>query len=96
MVPPEFAWIVPVIVPLIMGLLVGFILKHTVKLIFPVAALVILLVLIGYVSLTFEDVYDSAMEFLPVIIEMGEGLLNVLPYSSMTFLFGPALALWKR
>ncbi|MFQ6080267.1 MAG: hypothetical protein ACE5OW_01200 [Candidatus Bathyarchaeia archaeon] len=95
MVPPEFAWIVPVIIPFIIGLLVGFIVKRTVKLIFSVVALVIVLVATGYVSFTSQGIYDRAMEFLPTIIEMGGGFKNVLPYSSMMFLIGLALGLWR-
>lgn len=94
-IPPEYAWIIPLLVPLIVGLLIGVILRHTVRLVFPIAALAILLVFMGYVSLTFQDVYDKAMMVLPVIIDMGSGLKNVLPYSSMTFLVGLALGLWK-
>jgi len=94
-VPPEYAWIVPVIVPFIIGLLVGFIVKRTVKLIFAIVALVIILVATGYVSFAFKDLYDKAMEFLPTVVEMGGGLRNVLPYSSVTFLIGLALGLWK-
>ena len=95
MVPPEFAWIVPVVIPFIIGLLVGFIFKHTLKLIFSVVALIIILIVIGYVSFTVPDIYDKAMEFLPIIIDMGGGVMNVLPYSSITFLIGLALGLWK-
>jgi uncharacterized membrane protein (Fun14 family) len=94
-VPPEFAWIVPVVIPFIIGLLVGFIVKRTVKWIFCVVALVLVLAATGYVSFTFQDIYDSAMSFLPKIIETGMGLKDVLPYSSATFLIGLALGLWK-
>ena len=93
--PPEIAWIVPVIMPFIIGLLVGFVFKHTIKLMFAIAALVVLLVLTGFVSLTFQDVFDQAMKFLPKIIGTGNGLIDVLPYSSITFIIGLALGLWK-
>ena len=93
--PPEIAWIVPVIVPAIIGLLVGVIVKHSIKLMFAIAALVILLVLTGYVSLTFQDVFDQAMKFLPKIIGTGSGVIDVLPYSATTFIIGLALGLWK-
>ncbi len=83
------------VIPFIIGLLVGFITKRTVKLAFTVVALIIVLVITGYVSFTFQGVYDKAMEFLPTIIEMGGGFKNVLPYSSLMFLIGLALGLWK-
>ena len=94
-IPPEIAWIVPVVIPLIIGLLVGVIVKHSIKLMFSVAALVVLLVLTGFVSLTFPDILDKAMMFLPKIIGTGTGLIDVLPYSATTFLIGLALGLWK-
>ena len=93
--PPEIAWIVPVIIPAIIGLLVGVIVKHSIKLVFSIAALVVLLVLTGFISLTFQDVFDQAMKFLPRIIGTGSGLIDVLPYSSITFIIGLALGLWK-
>ena len=93
--PPEIAWIVPVIIPAIIGLFVGVIVKHSVKLVFLVAALVILLVLTGNLSLTFQDVLDQAIKFLPKIIGTSSGLINVLPYSATTFIIGLALGLWK-
>ena len=93
--PPEIAWIIPVIVPLIIGLLVGFIVKHTIKLMFAIVALVILLVLTGLVSITYQDIFDQALKLLPRIIGTGSGLIDVLPYSTITFIIGLALGLWK-
>ena len=92
---PEIAWIVPVIIPAIMGLLVGLIVKRSIKLMFTIIALVVLLVLTGFISLTFQDVFDQAMKFLPRIIGTGSGLIDVLPYSATTFIIGLALGLWK-
>ncbi|MDQ1280690.1 MAG: hypothetical protein QG670_1953 [Thermoproteota archaeon] len=93
--PPEIAWIVPIIMPFIIGLLVGFIAKHTIKLMFAVAALVILLVFFGFVSITVQDIFVQAMKLLPQIIGTGTGLIDILPYSSLTFIIGLALGLWK-
>ena len=94
-ISPQIAWIVPVIIPALIGLLVGIIAKHSMKLMFSVTALVVLLVLTGYISLTFQEVFDQAMKFLPRIIGTGSGLIDVLPYSTVTFLIGLALGLWK-
>ena len=93
--PPEIAWLVPIIIPAIIGLLVGVIVKHSIKLMFTIAALVVLLVLTGFISFTFQDVFDQAMKFLPRIIGTGSGLIDVLPYLSITFIIGLALGLWK-
>ncbi len=93
--PPEIAWIVPIIMPFIIGLLVGFIAKHTIKLMFAIAALVILLVFTGLISITYQDIFTQALKFLPNIIATGSGVVNILPYSSLTFIIGLALGLWK-
>jgi uncharacterized membrane protein (Fun14 family) len=92
---PEIAWIVPIIIPLLIGLLVGVIIKHSIKLMFPVAALVILLILTGYIGLTVQDILEKAMKYLPRIISTGNGIIDVLPYSATTFIVGLALGLWK-
>ncbi len=93
--PPEVAWLVPIVMPLIIGLLVGFIIRHTMKLVFAVAALVVLLVFSGVISITYQDIFDQALKLLPRIIGTGSGLIDVLPYSSLTFIIGLALGLWK-
>jgi uncharacterized membrane protein (Fun14 family) len=95
MTPPEIAWVVPVVIPLLIGLVVGVIVKNSLKLMFTVAVLVVLLVLTGYVSLTFQDVFDQAMKFLPKIIQTGSGLVEMLPYSADSFIIGSLLGLWK-
>jgi len=92
---PEIAWMVPVIIPAIMGLLVGLIVKRSIKLMFTIAALVGLLVLMGLVGLTVQDVFDQALKVLPRIINTGSGFIDVLPYSATTFLIGLGLGLWK-
>ena len=94
-IPAEYAWLVPVIIPLLIGLLLGVIIKKTVKLVFAVIALLILLVATGYISLTFQTLYDSAMQILPNLLSTGQGAIDVLPYSSITFLIGLALGLWR-
>lgn len=94
-VPPEVAWIVPILVPFIIGLLVGAAIKRTLKLVMIITALVIVLVATGALSLTFRDIYDKAMEVLPTLVDLGGGLKDVLPYSSVSFLIGLALGLWK-
>ena len=95
MISPEIAWIVPVIIPFLIGLLVGVIVKNSFKLLFTIGALLILLVLTGFISLTYQDVFDQAMKFLPKIIQTGSGFIEILPYSTSTFIIGLAVGLWK-
>ncbi len=94
-VPPEYAWIVPIIIPLVIGLLIGAIVRRTSKLVMTVSALVVILVATGYVSLTVQDIYDKAMEVLPRLFESGEGFLDAIPYVSTAFLIGLGIGLWK-
>ena len=94
-IPSEIAWIVPVVASFIIGLLVGAIVKKAFNLLVLLIALVVVLVATGALSLTFHDLFDKAMEILPKLYEAGSGWLNVLPYSSVTFLLGLAIGLWK-
>ena len=94
-VPPEFAWLVPVVVPFVIGLLVGAAIKRALKLITVVAALVIALAVTGVLNLTLHDLYEKAMKYLPRLYETGRAWLDALPYQSATFLIGLALGLWK-
>lgn len=90
-IPPEIAWIVPVVFPFIIGLLVGAVIKRVLKIVVLIIALVIILVATGVLSLTFSGLFAEAMNFLPKLYEAGRGWLNVLPYSSVAFLVGAAL-----
>ena len=94
-IPPQTAWIVPVLLPLGIGLVVGLVLKHAIRLLLAIAALAILLVLFGAISLTYQDIFDQALKVLPRIIGLGSGFIGVLPYSSLTFLIGLGLGLWR-
>jgi uncharacterized membrane protein (Fun14 family) len=90
-IPPEIAWLIPVVLPFIIGLLVGAIVKKGFKLLIAVVALIIVLVAIGILSWTFTGLFDEAMKILPRLYDVGHGWLNVLPYSSVAFLIGVAL-----
>jgi uncharacterized membrane protein (Fun14 family) len=90
-IPPEIAWLIPVVLPFIIGLLVGVVIKKGFKLMIAVVALVIVLVATGVLSLTLPGLFDEAMKLLPKLYDVGAGWLNVLPYSSVTFLIGLAL-----
>ena len=90
-IPPELAWLVPIVVPFIIGLLVGVVIKAAAKLAIVIIILVIVLVFTGVLSLTFGDIFTQAMQFLPKLFGEGSGLLNLLPYSSISFLVGLAV-----
>lgn len=86
-------------VPFVLGLLSGVIVKKAMGLIITVTALVIILVATGYVSIGFEGIKDHLLELVPKLTDQGPGVapdwLNVLPYTSASFLVGLALGLWR-
>jgi uncharacterized membrane protein (Fun14 family) len=90
-IPPEIAWIIPVVLPFIIGLLAGAVLRKAMKLLILVVALIIILVATGILSITFTGLFAQAMQFLPKLYDVGHGWLNVLPYTSISFLIGVAL-----
>jgi len=95
-VPPEYAWIIPIIVPFIIGLLVGVIVKKTLKLVLALIVLLIVLAAVGYTQLpSFEEIARAALKYLPMLWAEAGPLINILPYSSLTFLLGLAIGLWK-
>ncbi|MCH8022308.1 MAG: hypothetical protein IH932_00990 [Thaumarchaeota archaeon] len=94
-VPVELAWLVPIAIPLLLGLFVGSIVRKSIKIVFPIVALLIVLVATGYITLSYQDIFDEAMSVLPNVIDTGQGFIDSLPYSSSSFLIGLALGLWK-
>ena len=94
-VPVELAWLVPIAVPLLIGLFVGSIVRKSIKIVFPIVALLIVLVATGYITLSYQDLFDRAMLVLPRVINTGEGFIDSLPYASSSFLIGLAVGLWK-
>jgi len=90
----DFSWLVPIVVPFVIGLLVGAAVKHALKLIFILIALVAVLVFTGVISLSFSDLWTRALNSLPQLFGAGTAL-NLLPYTSISFLVGLAIGLLK-
>jgi uncharacterized membrane protein (Fun14 family) len=96
MVPEEVAWILPTVVPFIIGLLVGVIVKRALKLILVVIVLIVVLAAIGYVQLpSTEELMKAALTYLPLIQSGAGPLLNFIPYTSISFIIGLLIGLWK-
>jgi len=57
-IPPEIAWLIPVVLPFIIGLLAGVVIKKGFKLLIAVVVLIIVLVATGVLSLTFSGLFD--------------------------------------
>lgn len=94
-VPPELAWVVPIVVPFIVGFLIGALIKKSFKVILLFVLLVAVLIFTGILNLSFSDLWERAMDYLPKVIGEASGWLNLLPYTSLTFIIGFVLALWK-
>ncbi|MEM2554897.1 MAG: hypothetical protein QXF09_05860 [Nitrososphaerota archaeon] len=93
MSPLDIAWVVPIIIPFFMGLIVGLILRRTINLMLMFTVLAILLIISGTISITLPEIFDYAAKVLPKIIELGKSSLNILPYSSISFIIGLILGL---
>lgn len=95
-IPAEYSWVIPIIIPLIIGLFIGIIIKRTIKLAIVILALILILGALGYITLpSIQDVVQKASEYLPKIWSEAGDLINILPYSSITFIIGLLLGLWK-
>jgi hypothetical protein len=85
----------PIILPFVIGLLVGVIIRQSIKMMISFTILVAILVFTGYLSLTFQDVFNQVMINLSKLIQTGTGLIEVLLNSTTTFLIGLLLGFWK-
>jgi uncharacterized membrane protein (Fun14 family) len=94
-VPPELAWLVPIVVPFIVGFLIGALIKKSFKVVLLIVLLIAVLMFTGILNLTFSDLVDRAMEYLPKIVGEASGWMNLIPYTSITFVIGLVLGLWK-
>jgi len=56
-----------------------------------VIVLIIVLIFTGVLSVSFGDIFTEAMKFLPKLYDTGTGWLDVLPYSTITFIIGLVL-----
>lgn len=87
--------ILALLIPFIIGLLVGAIIKKAFNLIILGVALVIVLIATGAISLTYKELYNKALTVLPKLWNGAQGWIGILPYSSIGFLLGLAIGLWR-
>ena len=96
LLPEEIAWVLPTIVPFIIGIIVGAIIKRALKLILAIIVLFVVLVAIGYVQLpSTEELMKVALTYLPLIQSEASPLINLIPYTSISFIIGLLIGLWK-
>ncbi len=89
-------FLIAAIVPLILGFIVGVIIRSALKIGIAIAVILVLLIVLGILS------PDQVLQPLLSIVKSGPSLLpyaervaGYLPYSSLTFIIGLALGLWK-
>lgn len=96
LVPEEVAWVLPTVVPFIIGLLVGVIIKRALKLILVVVVLIVVLAAFGYIQLpSVEELMKAALTYLPLIQSEASPFINLIPYTSLSFIIGLLIGLWK-
>lgn len=93
--PADPAWLVPLVAPFLIGLVVGAIVKAAAKFLVLLGVLVALLAVTGLIAFSVEDLLGRAMEVLPNLLKTGSAAKDVLPYTSLSFLAGLLLGLWK-
>ncbi len=81
--------------PFLIGLLVGALVKKAMNLVILAVALVIVLITTGTIGWTYGGIFDKALNTLPKLWSNAQGWLGILPYSSVGFLIGLALGLWR-
>ena len=83
----------------IIGILLGVIIKRAIKLALAIVALVGLLGVTGYLNLAWTTPSANTIYYVfngaQPIVSQAIGLASLLPISSVTFLAGAAIGLWK-
>ena len=88
-----------VIVTFVVGLLLGFVVKRVFKLAVAIVALVALLVVTGYVNLNQDELTKQtiyrAYSVYPTVVSTASQAATLFPLTSVAFLAGIGLGLWK-
>jgi uncharacterized membrane protein (Fun14 family) len=89
-------FLVATILPLILGFIVGVIIRSALKIGIAIAIIIILLIAAGIVSP--NQVLQPLLSIVksgPQLVSYAQRVASYLPYSSLTFLIGLAVGLWK-
>ncbi len=80
------------VLPFIIGFLIGYILKQSLKLLGALVALVLILLLAGYINIEFlQFVFANLLNYGANALEAATAVGAILPFSSMLFIIGVAL-----
>jgi len=89
-------FLIAAIVPLILGFIVGVIIRSAIKIGIALAVLIILLIAVGII--TPSQVLQPLLSIVksgPSLASYAQRVAGYLPYSSLTFIIGMAVGLWK-
>ena len=89
-------FLVAAIVPLIIGFIVGVIVRSVLKIGIAIAVLIVILIAAGILSP--NEVLQPLLSVVksgPSLAPYAQRVAGYLPYSSLTFLIGLAVGLWK-
>jgi hypothetical protein len=97
--PPDASttFILSLIVPLVIGFLVGIVIKNAVKIGAAIAIIILLLIFGGIItpSQVIQPVLSFAQTSGPALTTKASRIAGYLPYSSITFLIGLAIGIFK-
>ena len=89
-------FLVAAIVPIILGFIVGVIIRSALKIGIAIAVIILILIAAGVISP--DQVLKpllSAVKSGPSLVPYAQRVASYLPYSSLTFIIGLAIGLWK-
>lgn len=89
-------FLVAAIVPLILGFIVGIIVRSALKIGIAIAVIILLLIAAGTISP--DQVLKPLLSVVksgPELVSYAQRVAGYLPYSSLTFIIGLAVGLWK-
>jgi uncharacterized membrane protein (Fun14 family) len=89
-------FLVAAILPIILGFIVGVIIRSALKIGIAIAVIIVLLIAAGMISP--NQVLQPILSLVksgPELVSYAQRVAGYLPYSSLTFLIGLAVGLWK-
>lgn len=88
-----------IIVTFVIGLLLGVVVKRVFKLAVAIVALVVLLIVTGYINVSQDELTKQtilrAASLQPTIVSTASQAATLFPITSLAFLAGVGLGLWK-
>jgi uncharacterized membrane protein (Fun14 family) len=88
--------VIQLVVAFLLGLLIGFLVRNVIKIGLILLAIVIILIVAGYVTPTqVESLINSTLANFHSYVSSGQNYLSYLPYNSLAFVIGFIIGLVK-